>query len=160
MAYAFNDDKSKIPVYSTDEVYSKDEVYNKDEVLAKDDIVIDNVKYTNVTGNKITIPRTLSDYNQRAQFNYVFPADGYLLIRNTIDSGANNLLENTLKLNGKIPIDLHFRYWSDNNGTERYQIPTQCIFVKKGMTFTGALHLNAQRLAKILTEFYPFTEIE
>ena len=32
MAYAFNDDKSKVEVYSKDEAYNKNEVYSKDEI--------------------------------------------------------------------------------------------------------------------------------
>ena len=31
MAYGFNDDRSKVEVYSKDEAYNKDEVYSKDE---------------------------------------------------------------------------------------------------------------------------------
>ena len=47
MAYGFNEDKSKVEVYSKDETYSKDEVYSKSESYSKaetDNKIVDITK--------------------------------------------------------------------------------------------------------------------
>ena len=38
MAYGFNEDKTKVPVYSKEETYSKEELYTKDQLYPKEDL--------------------------------------------------------------------------------------------------------------------------
>lgn len=122
MAYAFNDDKSK------------------QEVIPK------SQTYGNTFGTTITIPRTLSDSNKRATFNYTFPNDGYLVIKNNlIASGIS--YNDALKINSIMPVNI-----SESSNS----IANVNIFVKKGMVLNGYFESNnASMTAAITTSFYP-----
>ena len=98
-------------------------------------------------GNAVTIPRTLSNSNKTATFNYTFPADGYLYI-STVATDMSYLQSWELALNTVLTVPFVFVSPFTQNIT---------LFVKKGMTLNGSMQFSSDaELAKVVTTFYPF----
>lgn len=162
MAYGFNDDKSKVEMYTKDEAYSKDEVYNKAEVIPK------NQQYSNSWGSRITIPCTTS--GSVKTYNYTFPNDGYLLVGfSDFNIGSLPLINFDLALKGasrgSIPIAdiLKFNYSvtkSISSTTITYETRMNysngIVQVKKGMKLSGEVRISSGTTNKFKADFYPF----
>lgn len=127
-------------------------VYTKDEVIPKSE------QYGNTFGNVITIPRTLSNNNGTASFNYTFPADGYLYIDNQANvASLGSMVLYSLTLNGQaFTRPLYY----PSSGASSFNIKDEFIFVKKGMVLGGQLTLLDGYTEKIKTFFIPFEPYE
>ena len=107
--------------------------------------------YGNSFDSMVTIPRTLSDSNTRATFDYTFPADGYL----NIISQTNNDFAISSQTLGVYGADNDSRWIQ----VLPFNFPKRIIlatFVKKGMRFKGSfITTSADNTAAVDIRFYP-----
>lgn len=113
-----------------------------------------SVERIHTFGAPITIPRTLSNNNGTASFDYTFPSDGYLFIDNQNNvASLGSIVLYGLTLNGQaFTRPLYY----PSSGASSFNIKDEFIYVRQGMVLGGQFTLLNGYTENIKTYFIPF----